>query len=262
YLQTSIFPVDFLHDSDEVAMDANAWISKKTSGKITGLIQKKDLTQDTRLLLVNAVYFLGGWSFPFQSSNTQKDFFYTSSHEKQEVSMMSQEHNFPYYEENGLQIVALPIKNSTILCLLVLPTLSLDSISLSAESLSHWMNHLCSENVYLKVPKFTFSSRLDLEKTLASMGMKKAFSSTADFSSIDGERDLFVSKMLHQSYIRFEETGIEAAAATAVIMNMTTCWQKNPPIFFEADHPFLFLLVDKNSQVILFMGKVENAATK
>jgi serpin B len=257
YLQTTLFSVDFVNDASNAAINANRWVASKTNGKISRLLQEKDLDSSTRLLLINAVYFMGKWVNSFPVQNTQPDFFYSASNEKMSVAMMNQEHSYLYAEDDEAQVIALPIQKTSLVCLLVLPKNSLDSLSITPEIFSTWMNNLNYVSVNLSVPKFTFSTRLDLIKPLASLGVHEAFQSSANFSAIGGKTDLFVSKMFQQSYIRFEETGIEAAAATAVVMNMTCCRREDPPIIFKADKPFLIFLVDKNSQIILFMGKVE-----
>jgi serpin B len=106
------------------------------------------------------------------------------------------------------------------------------------------------------IPRFKIESQYSLKDTLSTMGMPTAFSTTADFSGMDGKQDLYISDVIHKAYIEVNEQGTEAAAATGVVMEAAAVYPEVPPTVFRADHPFLFLIQDNNTGIILFEGVV------
>jgi serpin B len=134
--------------------------------------------------------------------------------------------------------------------------------SLTSSNLDKWMASLNYQHeVTVSLPRFKITQQFELSSTLEGLGMKTAFDpSSADFSGMTGDKSLVISAAIHKAYIEVDENGTEAAAATAVVMSMATAMQSRfpppPPIYFTADHPFLFLIKDNASGGILFMGRV------
>lgn len=247
----------------------NDWTSKQTQGKIPQLLTDKDLNSLTRLVLTNAVYFQGQWSSPFDPKSTQDWPYHPTSDTSITVKMLHQTNSIPYYENELMQAAALPFVGTsmgggTLAFVLLLPK-SAENMEAMYEELpeafSDWLSGLTAQTVDLKLPKFTFSTRLDLADPLGQLGMEDAFDSSANFVGIDGMRDLFLNKAIHEAFFALDENGVTAAAATAAVMNMKSAPEKTPPVQLIADHPFLFFIVDLKSQEMLFMGKVVEPST-
>jgi serpin B len=242
----------------------NDWTSQQTQGKIPRLLNAEDINELTRLVLTNAVYFQGTWTSPFNLKLTHDAPFYPTPETSAIAQMMRQTLSAPYYENELVQAVALPFVGEShgagnLAFLLMLPK-SADNFSAMFRELSESFNTCLSslkpERIDLTLPKFTFSSRYDLNKPLQDLGMEDAFDSDANFTGIDGMRDLFLNRVVHQAFFALDENGVTAAAATAASMNLTSAPPTEPPIPLVADHPFLFFIVDLKSQEMLFMGKM------
>lgn len=129
---------------------------------------------------------------------------------------------------------------------------------LTTENLSQWLSRLHERKVIVSVPKFKVTDEFSLASVLKSMGMTDAFTpDAADFSGINGKRDLFISAVIHKAFVNVDEEGTEAAAATAIVMGVTSAGPEQTPVF-RADHPFLFIIRDNQSGSILFIGRVMN----
>ena len=254
------------NEADKTLLTINGWVSNETKGKIPKLLDSSDISSSTRLVLVNAAYFKGNWVHAFSPDATTDATFYAPNDLEMTVPMMEQIATFPYYESGSAQILSLPFetcdaRDPRINCMIVLPKSSADREDLEQELsptlLEEWMDKLESKNVNVFLPRFCLRNRIDLNAALSKMGMQNAFTDKADFSGVDGMRDLFLSKVVHEAFFSLNEAGVEAAAATSAIMNMKSA-APNPeePIRFEADHPFYFFLIDRKSHPILFAGKI------
>lgn len=253
---------------DSAVETINTWISEKTGGKINQLVSENEINKLTRLVVANAVYFQGNWVYPFDKG---QGVFYPESGLRENVDTLKLLRPIPYYETKDFQAVAFPFRRIGTLqpfleCLLVLPknNTSLSEIekSLSPKQLDKILYSLEPAPVNAEVPKFCFSIKLELNDQLQKLGIKDAFNYGADFSKIDGMRDLFLNTVLHQTYFSFHEEGVTAAAATTSHLGLKSM---PPPTEkakdFIADHPFLFFIVDYHSRAILFMGRVANPTT-
>ena len=129
---------------------------------------------------------------------------------------------------------------------------------LNSETLKAWTSNLERQKVIVYMPKFKTTTDLNLREILISMGMKDAFSDKADFSGMEPEKELYISDAVHKAFIDLDEAGTEAAAATAVVAGVTSAPPVGEPPVFKADHPFLFLIRDNETQSILFMGRLTN----
>lgn len=253
--------VDFVAAAEQARQTINAWVAKQTNDKIKELISPGTLDAMTRLVLTNAIYFKGNWASQFKKDQTQDQPFTLLDATKVQVPMMNQETRFGYTETDTLQSLEMPYKGEELSMVILLPK-KMDGIKglereLTAESLSKWLGALRRRQVIVSVPKFKMTSKFSLARVLQSMGMTDAFTDKADFSGMTDNRDLFISAVIHQAYVDVNEEGTEAAAATGTVMRATSFGPGETPVF-RADHPFLFLIRDKTTGSILFLGRVMN----
>ena len=248
--------------TQEAANQINQWIEDQTHGKIKDMIQSNDINPFTKMILTNAIYFKGDWKYQFDAEKTKQENFFVSNDTTVTVPMMQMNDEsitFNYMENNDTQFLELPYKGDNLSMLFLLPKdndiTSLEQ-QLSWSILHEWTQSMSKNSVNIKIPKFTFETKYSLKEPLKSMGMVNPFTSSADFSGMNGYKNLFIDKVLHNAFIQVDETGTEAAAATTVTMVLTSM----PPseIVFHADHPFLFFIQHNQTGNILFMGKVTN----
>jgi serpin B len=257
----TVTPLNYERDAEQARVTINQWVDGKTGHKIAEIIGPRVLDESTRMVLVNAIYFKGTWATPFPESATRPDKFYTKPDTTVTVPFMHKHGKFSYGENDQLQLIALPYVGRKLEMLILLPR-SRDGIgqlenSLTAASLSAWTSAMRDQPVNVALPKFKMSSRFGLADTLRALGMKDAFDAKADFSGMDGSHWLYISAVLHKAYVDVNEKGTEAAAATAVLMELGAAPPPaEPPREFRADHPFLFLIRDSTTGSILFMGRV------
>jgi serpin B len=254
--------LDFVNETESARQTINNWVSDQTEEKIQDLIPKGMLDPLVRLVLTNAIYFNGKWVLPFEKSNTHDEPFTLLDGSTVSVPMMSQTGNFEYAEGDGYQAVELPYRDSNVAMLFILPEAGrFEEMqgTFSAESITAITEDLTPQQVRLFVPKFTFESEFNLSETLIQMGMPAAFGN-ADFSGMTGNRELFISDVVHKAFVAVDEEGTEAAAATAVIMAKGAPMIKDA-ILIKLDRPFLFLIRDNDTGTILFVGRVLNPQT-
>jgi len=250
--------VDFIEATEEARQAINQWVEDQTEDKIKDLIPQGVLDSMTRLVLANAIYFNAGWMNPFEEGNTQDSSFYLVDGSQVTVPFMSQEENFRYAEGDGYQAVELPYVGGETSMVIFLPArgeLDAFEAGLNNAKVDEILGNLEMQNVRLKMPKFEYESSFGLKETLSAMGMRDAFEN-ADFSGINGKKDLFISEILHKAFVSVDEEGTEAAAATAVIISLTA--MPEAPVEMTLDHPFIFMIRDNVSGTILFMGRVMN----
>jgi serpin B len=252
--------VDFHTHAETARIEINDWVSDKTKAKITDLIQPGVLDPMTRLVLVNAIYFKGRWASEFEKQNTRKLPFTVSSAQKIEVPLMSRTADFRYAEVEGLQLLELPYAGDDLSMVVLLPR-ELDGLKgvedqFNKQTLDRWLAQAREQKVAVFLPKFKMAAQFSLAKPLAEMGMTDAFSRNANFSGMDGERDLFISAVVHKAFVDVNEEGTEAAAATGVVMRSMAVMMPRPTPIFRADHPFIFLIRDNHSGSILFLGRL------
>lgn len=250
--------VDYVRAIDKSRSTINQWVENKTANKIKDLIHDGDLSADTRLVLTNAIYFKGDWAAKFKKDATKPEPFTVVSGKTVSVPMMAQTAHFPYAENDDLQVIELPYAGDDLSMLVLLPKKGIDKLdaSLSLAQLQELKKKLRDEKVAVALPKFKFETRYYLEDSLKGMGMPDAFSDAdADFSGMTGNRRLRIAHVIHQAMIDVNEEGSEAAAATAVIMDTKSFSMTQE---FRADHPFVFAIVHKATDSILFIGRVSN----
>jgi serpin B len=250
--------LDFKADSEAARGTLNQWVSDQTEEKIKDLFPKGSITELTRLVLANAIYFNAAWLHPFEASQTQDGDFHLLDGGKVTAPMMAETEMFGYAAAEGYQAVELPYDGGDFSMVIVLPAegqFAQFEQSLDAERLGAVVPSLQTANVHLTLPKFTYSTRLGLKQTLTAMGMKDAFApGVADLSGMDGSPDLFIMDVLHKAYVKVNEAGTEAAAATGVVVGATSA--PPPPAEMRINRPFLFLIRHRETGTILFVGRV------
>ncbi len=259
YYGGKVTNLDFVKDTENSRIIINNWIENQTNNKIKDLIPQGVLNDMTRLVLTNVIYFKGNWAKQFDKKDTREANFKVNSEKTIKVQMMSlTDKEFNYTETENLQILELPYEDNELSMLILLPKgedLQTMEKSLDAEKLNGLKNNLREQEVNVYIPKFTFETKYFMGDTLKEMGMPTAFSMAADFSGMDGTKNLFISSVIHQGFIEVNEEGTEAAAATAVVINYKLIAPAEIPTF-KADHPFIFLIQEKGTGSILFLGKV------
>ena len=260
--------VDFARETEEARKTINAWVEKQTRDKIKELLKPGVLDAMTRLVLTNAIYFKGKWAEEFDKKATRDEDFFLTPETKVAAPLMHRTADFGYFAGDNLQVLELPYQvargdshgRGDRLSMVVLLPKAKDGLaaletSLSAEKVAEWLGQLHRREVRVALPRFKTTAEFSLAEVLAAMGMKDAFDAgKADFSGMTGDRDLFISAVVHKAFVDTNEEGTEAAAATAVIAPLAAM-PESPPVF-RADHPFLFLIRDTKTGAILFLGRI------
>jgi serpin B len=261
--QSVVKQVNFKTAAEPVRNDINTWVAKQTRDKIQNLLPPGSIGVDTRLVLVNAIYFKGIWAKPFEKSETTAQPFHRTSSDSIEVRLMHSWHDVRYMETRDLQAVELPYQNGELAMVILLPHQIGGLKTLESQfNLALWnrcLSQLKEQHIEVFLPRFKLEQSAELSPALSKLGMKDAFSQAADFSGIDGTHELFISGVFHKAWGEINEEGTEAAAATAVPQPASAVPVKRPPTF-RADHPFLFFLRDTRSGTILFIGRFSEPA--
>ncbi|MCB0085834.1 MAG: serpin family protein, partial [Caldilineaceae bacterium] len=252
-------PVDY-SDAEQARTTINDWVAAQTAAKVQNLIPAGTLDALTRLVLVNAIYFKGDWANSFDPALTHPAPFWLTSNGSVQVPFMTLVREFRYTENAEAQILELPYAEGDLSMLILLPRaphgLAALEQAMTLETLSSWVQHLRTMKVMVTLPRFKLTASFLLNDPLQAMGMVDAFGEAADFSGMDGTKLLYIGAVLHKAFIAVNEEGTEAAAATAVEMKLRAA-PRQPPTF-RADHPFLFLILEKRTGSILFLGRVVN----
>lgn len=254
--------LDFSANPEAARSKINAWTEEHTKGKIKNLFGPGSLDVRTQLVLSSAIYFYGKWQAPFQTSRTQPAPFTLASGGTTQTNFMNQTSHFGYTETPFAQILEMRYVGTGMSFDVLLPkTVSgLPELekSLTPEALKGWLGSLASHNVQVSLPKFRSDAAFSLGKTLAAMGMPTAFTDRADFSGISAKKGVAISEVVHKAFVEVSERGTEAAAATGIGFAAAAMRRTEPPMVFRADHPFLFLIRDTRTGVVLFIGRLVN----
>jgi len=251
---------DFGTDPDGVRQTVNGWVAEQTADKIKDILPPGSLSTATRFVLANAIYFLAKWESQFSPDSTITMPFHTLSGDTVDVQMMRQTSEFGYAAGDGYQAAEMPYTRPELSMVAIVPDagqFGAFEASLNAAVLQQILSGLQGTSVQLSLPRFRIESTLDLKELLPQMGMTDAFVPlVADFSSMDGARDLFVSVALHKAYVSVDEAGTEAGAATVIGGEVTAL----PGETLTIDRPFFFVIRDKPTGAVLFVGRVVNPA--
>ncbi len=251
--------LDFIKAPEDSRITINDWISEQTEGKIEDLIPQGLINELTRLVLTNGIYFNAAWSFPFNENATSDGAFHLLKGDEVTVPMMRQTESFCYAEGDNYQAVELSYDGNELSMVILLPQSGeFDTFegSFDLQKLNRILGELKYKQVDLTMPKFEFESSFSLKGALSDMGMPVAFLPDADFSGMTGNRELFITEVVHKAFVSLDEAGTEAAAATAVIVGLTAIPEK--PVTVNIDRPFIFLIRDIRTGALIFIGRVLN----
>jgi len=251
-------PVDFVAAPAEAIATVNRWAEERTAGRIKTILQPENITDRTRLVLTNAVYFKADWLLPFHASQTRPRPFRPSGGGTVTVPMMRQRIMLKLLETPAFEAVEMPYKGEELSMLIFLPKegegLKGFEQTLEAEALDGWIDRLRSSeraDLELVVPKLELDTRASLVPQLQALGIRRAFTQQAELQGIADGR-LYLSDVLHQTWLRIDEKGTEAAAVTAGLAEIVSM-----PRRFHVDRPFFFVIRDNRSGTLLFLGRIE-----
>lgn len=248
--------LDFIGDAEGGRTTINAWVSEQTEERIDELLQPGTVTPNTRLVLTNAVYFNASWDEPFEESATRDGTFTRLDGSSTSAQMMRQGALHRYAEGAGFQAVELDYDGEEVSMLVVMPdegAFERVQGDLSAATVESIVASLQDREVSLTFPKFEFRTQVGLAQTLSDLGMPTAFTDGADFSGMNGTGGLVIQDVIHEAFVKVNEAGTEAAAATAVVVGTTSA-----PEYVEmnVDRPFLFFIRDDATGAVVFVGRV------
>ena len=272
YIKTST--EDYMADLKPLAIpgamdDINAWAEEKTHGRIDKILQQEP-SADTRMIITNALYYLGEWELPFEADRTS-DGDFAAPNGTSSVSYMKSERHVPYYANEVFSMISLRFRSEAdegryaMAFLLPAEGSSVAELlsSMNGGKFQNALHNAEAQEVWIRLPKFEFGCFTSLADTLQAMGMQKAFSpSDADFSGVTDYEDLFISHVLHKCYIRVDEMGAEAAAVTVVEEPAAEAPSEELPPQFYADRPFLFAIYSLEDGVIAFLGAINDPSQK
>lgn len=256
--------VDFAGATEESRKHINDYIAQVTHDKIRDILPANAVTSLTRLILTNAVYFKGPWRHSFKENATQKADFRTAAGTIQ-VDMMHHTESHAFCETDKLVAFDMDFASANYSMMIMMPKIGATSDvaaaltdlekDLSSISFKQIRAQMKSGQVSLYMPKFKVEFGASLKTMLRELGVQNAFSNP-DFSAITGTRELYLDDVLHKAFIDVNENGAEAAAATAVVMKLRSALPMREPHTITVDHPFVFAIVEKSTQTILFVGRV------
>jgi serpin B len=256
--------VDFLRQPDAARQTINQWTAEQTHDKITALLSPGAIGSDTRLVLTNALYFLGEWVYPFDKRIVADAPFQIAAGRQVQATFMTQFQRLRYANQNGIQTLELPYRGSILSLLVLLPEeadgLKALEASLTASAIAEIAAKLRPRPVQVYLPQFRSKAQVELASTLSAMGMSLPFTSGADFSGIATTEDLFLSAVIHETWIDVNTKGTEAAAATAVVADAAPAPPQQDPVEFRADRPFFYLVRDRRDGNVLFLGRMADPA--
>lgn len=259
----SVEPMDFINNFEKSRLIINGNIYKSTNEKINDLLPSGSLNSLSRLVITNAIYFKGDWKIKFKKDRTNEANFYPTPQNPIKCMMMGVKSRFNYFEDSKIQAIELPYAGDKISMVIILPNVnqSIDEAArnFTADSLEKILSGFTNQSITISIPKFKLSTGYQLKQTLSSMGMPLPFSDNADFLGMSSKKDLKISDVFHKAFIDVNEEGTEAAAASGVVIAMKSVINDK---FFIANRPFMFLIRDKVSGTILFMGRITDPTNR
>jgi len=255
YFNAEVEGIDF---SDPETVDViNQWIENNTNGKIKDMLDF--IPAEAVMYLINAIYFNAQWKYEFIKEETYEGDFNLADGTIHQADFMRVSGDFAYTSNEDFSAVELPYGDSTFSMVVLLPSGENELSDLVAQlDVAHWdswFDNTSLNGVQVDLPKFKYGFKSLLNDPLINLGLGVAFSGGADFTGINPDGNLFISRVIHQTFIDVKEEGTEAAAATIVEVSLTSAGGNNP-ILFKADKPFLYLIKENSTGAIMFMGKV------
>ncbi|EGV96960.1 neuroserpin [Cricetulus griseus] len=269
YFNAEVNHVDFSQNV-AVANYINKWVENYTNSLLKDLVSPRDFDAVTHLALINAVYFKGNWKSQFRPENTRTFSFTKDDESEVQIPMMYQQGEFYYgefsdgsNEAGGIyQVLEIPYEGDEISMMLVLsrqevPLATLEPL-LKAQLIEEWTNSVKKQKVEVYLPRFTVEQEIDLKDIFKALGVTEIFIKDANLTAMSDKKELFLSKVVHKSFIEVNEEGSEAAAASGMIAisRMAVLY---PQVI--VDHPFFFLIKNRKTGTILFMGRVMHPET-
>jgi serpin B len=260
--------LDFQREPEQARVHINEWVEDKTEHRIKDLVPPNGINSETRLVLVNAIYFLGDWAYRFDSDATDPAPFHLTASETKDVPTMNRTGEFRIAQRYGVTALEIPYKGGELSMMLLVPDelegLAAFESALDPKKLDALVSTMETETVQLALPRFEVSpgESLSLKEDLEELGMLLAFDDQeGDFTGIANPPNfadgLVIAEVFHKGFVRVDEKGTEAAAATAVVM-MKRSWPPEPPRQLKVNRPFLFLIRDNASGLVLFLGRVSD----
>lgn len=246
--------------NQETVKRVNDWCNENTNGKIPTILDR--LTENDRMLLINALYFKAAWSKPFQERNTTDKKFTTEKGEEIKVPMMMMRSNEPFYRDDAVAMVSKKLQGGYSM-LFILPGEGVkcdEAAEYVAKDFDTFLKNMEVKDVSLSLPKFTTDFGMSLKNTLANLGIKRAFGGKAQFGGISDEA-LYISDVVQKTYINVNEKGTEAAAVTVAVAGLLS--MRPPKIeVITFDRPFIYAIIKDNGNQVMFAGKVGNPNEK
>ena len=246
--------------NQETVKRVNDWCNENTNGKIPTILDR--LTENDRMLLINALYFKAAWSKPFQERNTTDKKFTTEKGEEIKVPMMMMRSNEPFYRDDAVAMVSKKLQGGYSM-LFILPSEGVkcdEAAEYVAKDFDTFLKNMEVKDVSLSLPKFTTDFGMSLKNTLANLGIKRAFGGKAQFGGISDEA-LYISDVVQKTYINVNEKGTEAAAVTVAVAGLLS--MRPPKIeVITFDRPFIYAIIKDNGNQVMFAGKVGNPNEK
>lgn len=267
HFMADLVMVDYENEAAGATDAINDWVNWKTNGKVPEVFDSP-VSEETRMILINALYYLGEWYKPFLKEKTDDQTFYGTSGDR-EVPFVHDKRTANYTEGETYQLLSLPFKGDSIgpgpfamAFILPKPDIDMQQVidELTEAGFSAVITASKSPLVDISIPKFQFEFETSLAEIMQSRGMIQAFGEDADFSTMtDGENDLYLSDIIHKTYIRVDEKGAEAVAVSVVKHGEKSVTYEPPPeVIFCADRPFIFAIYDTCDNAILFIGITAN----
>ncbi len=257
YFNAEVQSLDFTNNNSVNII--NNWVDEKTNGKISKIIE--NIPPNIVMYLINAIYFKGTWKYEFNKKSTQQDIFNDINGNQITCNMMAQKNKFLYYSNSDLQIIDLPYGNENFSMVVILPVWekNVNEIieQLDKDTWNNYLGNLKKKEGIIQLPKFKLENKYLLNKVLKQMGMEIAFDkSKADFTNMNKSGGIYIDEVLHKTFVQVDEEGTEATAVTSVSFGVTSAGGNG--FLMRVDRPFVFIIKEKNSNSILFMGKVIN----
>jgi len=256
YFNAEVSALDF-NDPNSVGI-INNWVDENTNGKITEIINS--INPLDVMFLINAIYFKGTWTYEFDQDLTEDDLFYLPNGSQVTCKMMEQKGDFQYFSNDDFEAADLPYGDEYFSMAIILPRpgKTVDDIiaQFTPDNWEEWMSGFDKQGLAVQMPKFKLQYKLSLVQALGALGMEIAFDPyQADFTRMYPPGDLYISEVMHKTFVEVNEEGTEAAAVTSVTIGTTSVGDPSIPVF-RVDRPFVFVIRDRHSGSIIFAGKI------
>lgn len=258
YYGADLKTLDFAANPETSRAVINEYISEQTQNCINDLLPKGTISDMTRMVLTNAIYFNAAWANQFEEENTSPQPFTSLKGTEKSVPTMHQTEYMGHMAGDGFDAVSLGYDGGEMSMVFILPAageFSEFESQLSADLLQNVFDGLESKRVRLSLPSFEFETGMLLKKQLKALGMEEPFGESADFSGMTGDREFLISDVIHKAFVKVNENGTEAAAATAIVMDVTSA-DPEEPITMTIDRSFFFVIRDNLTGTILFAGRM------